>query len=474
MADAMTGPAEPAGRRQVARSVLTLSAGELINKATRFGAVVVLARELPLDQYGLLNVGVAVGGIAVVVLRLGLPDLGSRDAAIAPERREDLAARVITPQLAGLFVALLAALALLVAVAPGSVPFAAAVAFSALGLSMSGDWLLRGMGRMSALATATAAGGATVLAASVLAGRSGTAVAGLLALGAGELAAAALTWRAAGLRHPPRPRLEGLRPVLRESWPLAIAGLVTYAYYANLDTVLLAATRSSAEAGLYSAPYRVFLALNAVGLFAAYGLLPLVSREVSAGRVSAAERLVAACIAPLAAFGLVALGLSELAGEPLLRALFGARFAAMDTTFVLLCIALPWYCMGYPVAYSALARGRQKQLLTGAALAAACNLVLNVALIPPLGTEGAATSTAVAMMAGALAWLASAGMLARAGVTVAAVTAASVLGVSAALAPGTARAAGATTLGLATAVFALSVGTDLRRLAALRRGDPDA
>ena len=37
--------------------VVALAAGDLVNKAARFAAVVVLTRALPLDQYGLLNLG---------------------------------------------------------------------------------------------------------------------------------------------------------------------------------------------------------------------------------------------------------------------------------------------------------------------------------------------------------------------------------------------------------------------------------
>ncbi|HEX8156205.1 MAG TPA: oligosaccharide flippase family protein [Solirubrobacteraceae bacterium] len=402
------------GRRHVAESVATLAAGDAINKSARFAAIVVLTRALPLDQYGLLNLGVALGGIAVVIMRLGLPDLGAREIAIAPGRREELAARIVTPQVVGLVTLTLLACAVVLAVEPRSAPFVLLSGASTLGLALSADWLLRGSGRMIALAISSALGGLVALGgALVVAASSDSATAGLAALALGELAAAAWTWRSAQLRRLPRPTLRGLSRLLRQSWPLAIAGAVTYAYTANIDTVLLAAIRSVEEAGLYSAPYRLFLALNAVGVFAAYALLPFASRAFDAGAGAEAERLIVSCLPALAGFGLLCLGIAELLGAQVLEILFGKPFAAMSTTFLLLCAALPWYAIGYPAGYSAIASGRHRRLLAGASVAAALNIILNIALIAPLGAEGAAVATTVAVLAAALTWLAVQRLLVR-------------------------------------------------------------
>lgn len=401
-------------RRRVAGSVAALAAGDLVNKAARFAAVVVLTHALPLDQYGLLNVGVALGGIAVVLTRLGLPDLGAREAAIAPQDRDTLAGRIITPQAASFGALTCAACCVVLLIKPGAVPFVLLSAASTLGLILSADWLLRGMERMVPLALATAAGGIVTLAGSlIVAAASNSALAGLAALAAGELIAAIWTVRSAQLARIPRPSLRGARGLLRESWPLAVAGAVTYAYYANIDTVLLAATRSVEEAGLYSGPYRLFLALNTTGIFAAYAILPLAARALEARAPQQAQALILGLLPALAGFGLLCLGVAEVLGGRLLEVVFGEPFGAMATTFVILCAAVPWYAVGYPVGYSAIASGHHRRLLTGAAVAAVLNLVLNAALIPPLGPEGAGIATTVAMVAAALTWLHVQQMLAR-------------------------------------------------------------
>lgn len=461
---------DPTGRRRVAESVSTLAAGDIVNKAARFAAIIVLTRALPLDQYGLLNLGVALGGIAVVIMRLGLPDLGAREAAVAHDRREELAARIITPQAVGFVALTLLACAVVLAVEPRWAPFVLVSAASTLGLALSADWLLRGMERMVSLAIASALGGVVaLLGALVVAALSDSAIAGLAALGVAELAAVAWTWRAARLRRVPRPTLRGLGGLLAESWPLALAGVIMYAYYANIDTVLLAAIRSIEEAGLYSAPYRLFLALNVVGIFAAYALLPLIARAVDAGTGAEAERLVVSCLMPLAGFGLLCLGMAEVAGSQLLELVFGTPFAAMGTTFVLLCAAVPWYAIGYPVGYSAIATGRQRRLLAGAGVAGVINVVLNVALIPPLGAEGAALATTVAMLAAALTWLRAQGLLARLAALVS-VLAIATAGAGAAAIFDTIRPGiGAVTLAAAAVLLVLSGPREIRRL--LRAGD---
>lgn len=458
----------PGSRRRVARSVAALAIGDVVNKAARFAAIVVLTRALPLDQYGLLNLGVALGGIAVVVMRLGLPDLGAREVAIAGDRREELAGRIVTPQAAGLIALTLLAGAVVLVVEPDAAPFVLLSGGSTLGLALSGDWLLRGMERMVALAVSSVVGGVVVLAGAILvAATSDSATAGLSALAVGELAAAAITWRAARLRRVPRPVLRGLGPLLREAWPMAIAGVVMYAYYANIDTILLAAIHSPEEAGLYSAPYRLFLALNVIGIFAAYALLPLASRAAEAGRSDEAEDLIVSCLGPLAAFGLLCLGTAELLGGEILGFVFGAPFETMATTFLLLCIAVPWYAVGYPAGYSAIATGDQRRLLVGATVAVICNIVLNAALIPPLGAEGAAVATTVAMFAAALAWLHVQRLLQRVRGLIGVLVAATAAACAAALASSVRPAVGMATLAAALALLVVSARGGLRRL---RRG----
>jgi len=307
----------------------------------------------------------------------------------------------------------------------------------ALALACSVEWLLRGLERMVAVATANAIGGAVVLAGTIVIVEAKPEPE--LALGvfvAGEAAVAVLCLRYAWLGRLPRPRLSGLRMRVRRSWPLGASALVVYSYYANLDTIILSVTRSAEEAGLYSAPYRLFLALNILGTFAAYALMPRIARAVEAGRDEDAAAMAGLrrALVPLAGYGLVVLGLVEVVGDDVLRALFGPAFAGQGVVFLVLCLTVPWYSIGFPVGYALVARSANHRFFLGAGVAGVLNIVLNVSLIPPFGPIGAAAATAVALIMGSAVWLQAHGMInARTAPLLTAVTLASLAGLLVAL-----------------------------------------
>jgi len=397
-------------RRRVRLYVGQLMTGELVNKILRFSALVLFARGLSASDFGLVNVGIAISGIALVASSLGLPDLGARDVSVAPERAGWLAGRVAVTRVLvlGSFVAI--GLTVSSFVWPGHAPLLAMASLMAVCMAISGDWLARGLEQMSLLAVATAVGGFIVLGGSVLAAMlsfGATAALAVFAIAEGVVAAV-LWWRLY-----PMTRVEfgvrGMGAMLRRARPLALSSLAIYSYYANLDTIILAATRSSREAGLYSAPYRLFLVLNLVGIFAAYAMLPTLARFAASDAEADASQLLQSALVSLAAYGLLTLGLVELFGAEGLELLFGAPFRAAAGAFVLLAAGVAWYAVGYPVGYSLIARGENSRFLLGAASAGVLSLGLDLALIPPLGMSGAGLATTVAFAAGAAIWISARG-----------------------------------------------------------------
>ncbi|MDQ3722268.1 MAG: oligosaccharide flippase family protein, partial [Actinomycetota bacterium] len=129
------------------RSVGVLTAGEIVNKTTRFAVAVVLARELALEDYGLVNVGIAIAGILFIACGLGLPETGSRDASVAPGRAPELVDLVLAGRLLVLGVLAAALLAVVALAAPDDLPPVALAVAMAIGLAVSVDWLLRGLER---------------------------------------------------------------------------------------------------------------------------------------------------------------------------------------------------------------------------------------------------------------------------------------------------------------------------------------
>jgi O-antigen/teichoic acid export membrane protein len=401
----------PAG--SVRRNFLFLVSGEAVNKLTRFAAAILFARALTPAEFGDLNVAIALSGILLVAVNFGLSDLGARDVALDPTRTAVTAGRVLGLRLAALTVAGLPALALTVAVWSGQEGLALlAYAMSAV-MTVSADWIARGLGAMSRVALATGVGGGVVVTgAGLLAVTGGSATAAMAWFVAGEFTTAVLLWIFVARAGRPAITLDGVGALARRAAPVAVSSFVIYTYLANLDTIIIAATRSSREAGLYSAAYRVVLALSGVGTLAAYALLPRMAGEVRAGEGAAGmRRMLVSAIVPLATLGLAIMAAAVLAGGPILGFLFGSEFEPVGPTLVLLTAGLAWYVTTYPAAYALLALGDNASYMRGALAAGLAGLALDLALIPPFGNIGAGAASATAFALAAAVWTWRLGLL---------------------------------------------------------------
>jgi O-antigen/teichoic acid export membrane protein len=390
--------------------------GELANKLIRFVAAVILARDLSVSDYGLVNVGIAVSGVTVMVVTLGLADLGARDIAVKPQAASWLAGRMLVVRLIGV---LAVGLALFLAALAGNeslAPLVIATSLMSLGTASSSEWMLRGTERLGMLGIADFLGGTAVTIGCVLLAL--THATSLLAIGVfalGEAVTAGVCWIATGRTSLPRFGTHGLKSLLRRSWPIGLSSIAVYAYYANIDTIILAGTRSEREAGLYTAAYRLFLAANIAGLAAAYSQLPILSRAVARGEDSDASASLRHILFFLACYGSAVVGIVDIGGKVILQTLYGPRFTVMAPVLVVLCLGVAWYAIGFPAGYTLIARGKSKGFLAGSATAACVNLSLNAVLIPIFGPIGAAIATFGAFLAGAIVWLNAHDMLDRAG-----------------------------------------------------------
>jgi O-antigen/teichoic acid export membrane protein len=441
-------------RRHVGRSVAYLTLGEIANKLLRFAATLVFAHRLAVADFGRLNVAIALGGLLVVGGSLGLPDIGSRDVAVAPRLAGLVAGRVLAIRLTS--VALCAAISIVAfyVIAPAQAWLLALAALISLSMAVSADWICRGLERMRAVALASAAGGGTVLLGSiVLVSTNGTVTQAALALVAGELAIAAICWWAASSAVSPLLSFHGGRALLRRSIPVAAASVIVYSYYANVDTIVIAVTRSEEEAGIYSAPYRLFLALNLLPVFTAYAALPSLARAAEKGKDASIRTRLSEHIVGLTCYGAAVVGVAELSAPAILSALFGSEFRSASATFLLLAVAAAWYAVGFPAGYSLIARNRSGRYLAGAAVAGTVGIGLDLALIPAFGVIGAGVATMCSFLCASLVWLWTSGVLSRLLVPVLAL---SIVSVGGCLAAAYDRAR--VTIGLLTLALALAAG----------------
>ena len=383
-----------------------LVSGEILNKVLRFGAAAVLARALSLSDYGVFNVGIAISGVLVVATNLGLPEIGTREVAVKRDEASLISSRVVWGRLLALTPALIITIAAGNAIWPGHLMIFVAAGLLAIPMAATADWLDRGLERMRAVAMATAAGGLVAALGSLILWQThGTSTSSLLVFAAAEAVAAALCWRAAGRASLPTLTLNGLGAMVKRSWPVALSSLAIYSYLANIDTIIMAGTRGTADAGLYSAPYRLFLTLNVIPVFAAYATFPIIAQAAHSGRMDDGRRVLRENRKDLLVYGLAALAGAELIGKPMLGILFGHQFESVSTTVALLTSAVAWYAIGYSDGYSLVAEDRSRGFLAGALTAGILNLVLDIILIPPMGPKGAGLATAAAFMSAALVWI---------------------------------------------------------------------
>ena len=367
---------------------------------------VYLAKLRTLAEFGEVNTAIAVAGVLTIVATVGLTDLGTRDLAVEPRRGGELAGLILTIRLVVLAAGTAVAVAVLALLGALNLELCAAGLAMALAMTVAADWILRGLESMRVLGLAWAAGGATVAFGAILvAWRSGSSEGALWAYAAGEIVVAAAGWLA--LRHAVRPTISTTdwRPLLERAWPIAISGAVIYAYTANLDTIILTATRSATEAGLYSAPYRVFWVLSAVVVFASYSLLPELSRRSAAGEEHSVRRAVGKMASVLCCYAIVTVGLCEIASGDGLGFLFGSSFDRAQDVFIVLSAGLAWYAIGHSAGQSLIASDRGRAYLWGAAAAGATNIGANLVAIPLFGPIGAAGATTFSFAVGSVVWI---------------------------------------------------------------------
>jgi O-antigen/teichoic acid export membrane protein len=392
--------------RTVAASLASLVSGDLLNRIFRFAATVVLARALSLTEFGELNTAIAVAGVAAIIANAGLADLGTREVAIERLGASDLASKVLAIRLVVLGAEAGLVVILFVFVSGADIGLLAAGGVMTLSMTLAGDWILRGLERMRTLALAWALGGGTVaVGAALCAWGPKTAQAALWAYAGGEAVVAMVGWLA--LRRVVRPGLsvKSWAPLVRKAWPIAVSTVVIYAYTANIDTIVLAATRSKAEAGLYSGPYRVFWVVSAVIVFASYAALPKLSRRSAAGDEETVRSAVTLLAQVLCSYALVAVGISFLVAGPGLGFLFGGHFSGQGDVFMVLMASLAWYAIGFPAGQSLIASGKNRSFMIGAVGAGSLNVVACLVAIPLFGTIGAAAATTLSFAIGSILWL---------------------------------------------------------------------
>jgi O-antigen/teichoic acid export membrane protein len=229
----------------------------------------------------------------------------------------------------------------------------------------------------------------------VLAIRLDAGVAGILAAAAvGPFVTAQIAF-AFACRHFVRPKLTADPArwwrILRDSVPVGLGAMLKRSY-ARVDVLLLAGLQSAEAAGVFSVAYRAAVQITSASTTIGTAILPRLSSLARRDRArlrAAAEHLLLIFLAISAA------GAGLIAGfaAPLLTFVAGPQFAASVPALRLIAIAIATAAPNALLFFCLVALGREALAVRYLAMSVVANVVLDAALIPPLGVRGACLGT---------------------------------------------------------------------------------
>lgn len=381
--------------RQILKNVGALTAARGVTAILTLVTTIYLARVLAPSAYGILSWSLAYFSYFALLPDLGLGVLGTREVARDPARTPHLVSHILGMR------ALLAVLALgLFLLVLGGLdkplPFKSVVAVQGLGLlgiAVALDWVYQGVERMGVLAVRN-----VVVAVCTLAGililvqrpdqvvLAAAAMVTALVVGNGWVL---LTYRRDFGRVRPHFDWSVWRTLLAPALPIAaVHGLA--AINANMDQLMLGLIRSEAEVGWYAAAYRLLLAALIPSQILQQAFLPSLSKASGDPEAMRAQGRMFA--ASLFAFGLP-IGAAGVVLAPDLIALFGASYAPAAPALAILMVHLILMYVDLALGNPLVAWDRQRFYMYAFIGGAAANVVLNLALIPRYGVEGAAFAT---------------------------------------------------------------------------------
>ncbi len=186
-------------------------------------------------------------------------------------------------------------------------------------------------------------------------------------------------------------QMEEIRSSLawRRTRVMGIAWLCNLAFN-NIDVLMLGVMSNPQQLGLYGAAYRILNQVLASYYVLTQALYPHFARHETEQR---ARMLRPRILLPLVAGGMVLAALIALCRRPILALMFGHPFLAASPLLALLAWSIPLDFLTSYLSNAMIAWGMERKILLCTSLAAASDILLNLAFIPRYGARGAAINT---------------------------------------------------------------------------------
>lgn len=374
------------------RSLAARGFAEVLSLALSALAGIWISRAIGPASFGLYALVWALAQAGTLVVGLGTTMAGSQRVANRPEASTEtwaaiLAARLTAATAVGILATILLAI---VPLQPGLRSMLAFGILAVVAAAFRAEWIFLGLGRPLALAGLRVSSSAAALVVAILLVRgpadAGVATASIAAqavvlAGAGSL----LALRVVG---PPR---RGLSPaiVTREGLVYARNELAVFTY-TNSDRLFLFVFASPMALGLYDAAYRLIQPLYAISAVVGDTMYAPLARAFGTPDL----RRVFGRYVDLMSFVAIPFGpFCTVASGWIVALIYGPAFSSSAPLLAM----LGWVItLGYVAGIAIIPMGawnRPREFASGTEIGGITDLVLNVALIPPLGGLGAALAT---------------------------------------------------------------------------------
>ena len=380
--------------RRILENFFSLFLGEAGYMLLRFAAVIYLARVLLVEGFGRLNFVIALVSYFMLLVNVGLNELGVREVSRRPEAVGDYVGTITALRITlALFAfGLLAVVCRWIGLPRADTILALIVGCILFTYGCSVEWAFRGLERMGIVGRARALNSLVYLVAVVALIRG---VGNLLLVGAclvgGELISVIYLylhyWRRVG---PVRFNF-GLRDwatILHQSWPIGLAFAMSTTFF-QVDLIFLGLLKDETAVGLYSAAGRLISIFYTIGIIYVTAIFPQISQRAKEAPETLGRFLVQASRAALVVV-LPAGVLAVLLARPILGSLYGTPYLGATLAFQVLVWSLVVYVLGHLLSYSLVGQDRQKTYLGVLTLGAIVNVALNLLFIGPFGIVGAA------------------------------------------------------------------------------------
>ena len=381
--------------KDIAPNAGRLTASQVVRRVLRFAILLVAARMLGVQAFGIYALLLTVVEMVAIVSGYGYIDFLTREVAKRPGFGGSLARKItllrilyVVPSL-GLALAVLKAVGFSSAIILSTAYLALTLAPRAVGESAQG--FMKGLRYFAPLLWIELVQGVIVLAgaATLLAlhfGLRGVIVAEIAGAFAGGIVA---VWSARGRSQAAADGVPSLRTLVRSTFPFNIYPLIVNVYD-RVDVVILSRLAGAFATGIYSMPYRAFSTI----LIIPYGVMGALLPGLSSSRFDqAAQETSSRAMKFLYLTSLLVILGTMAFARPLVSLALGETYASSVTTIKILVWAGVPAFLNFVLNTMLLASGREKVFLCTSAVCSVFNITANLLLIPRFSFYAAAGVT---------------------------------------------------------------------------------